>query len=152
MFTPAYLGRPKNLHEIARLCFGEIVKILSQIHFVEEACGARAVGVPAAPNPLTIALTANHQAFECRVIEMERTAGAQGFDCFHENKVGRARAVTRRGCVRQNKKFSGFEMGRRLQPDCRHSRSGITTTFGHLPDLFEDNVVKSAGCDLSEEV
>src|SRR5438105_13054359 len=34
-FAPADFGRPKNLHEIARLCCREIVKILSQVHFME---------------------------------------------------------------------------------------------------------------------
>src|SRR6267143_7171444 len=99
VFGAAHIGRPKNFHEIAGLCFCKIIKILSEVHFMEKARGSRAIGVPATPDALTIALTANHQAFERRVIEMEGAARAQGFDRFHENEVSRAGAVARRSCV-----------------------------------------------------
>src|SRR5450755_4337908 len=81
VFGAAHLGRPENFHEIAGLCFCEIIKILAKVHFIEKARGARAIGVPSAPDALTVALTANHQAFERGVIEMERTPGAQSLDC-----------------------------------------------------------------------
>jgi len=57
---------------------------------MEKTRGSRAVGVPATPDALTIALTMNHQAFERGVIEMKGTARAQGLDRFQKNEVGRA--------------------------------------------------------------
>ena len=117
---------------------------------MEKACGSRAVGVPATPDALTVALTMNHQAFERGVIEMKGTARPQRLDRFHENEVGRARAIARRGGVRQNEKFSGFEMRGCLQPDRRHARGGIAPTLRHLANLFEDHVIESAGSDLGE--
>ena len=41
-------------------------------------------------------------------------------------------------------------MRRRLQPDRRHSRSGIAPAGRHLLNLLEDDVVKSARSDLGE--
>jgi len=38
----------------------------------------------------------------------------------------------------------------RLQPDRGHARSGIASALRHLLDLFEDQLVESAGCDLGE--
>ena len=77
VFGAADFGRPKYFHEIAGLGFCEIVKVLSEIHFMKKARGSRTVGVPAAPYAFTISLSANHQVFERRVIEMESVPRAR---------------------------------------------------------------------------
>ena len=115
MLGTADFGRPKNFHEIARLRFGEVIEVPAQVHLIREARRAGAVGVPSAPNAFAVALTTNHQAFESRMIEIERTLRAQGLDRFHEDEVGRAGAVARRGRVRHNEEFSGFEMSGGLE-------------------------------------
>ena len=146
----ADFGRPEDLHEIARLRFSKIVEIVTQVHFMKEARGARSVRIPPAPDAFAIPLTADHQAFESRMIEMERAFRPQHLDRFHEDEISRARAVTRRGGVRNDEEFSRFEMRRLLQSDRRHARSGVAPAFGHLPNLFEDEVVIRAGGDLGE--
>jgi len=93
VFGAAYFGRPENFHEIPRLRLGEIIEILSEIHFMEKPRRSRPVGIPPAPNALAIALTANHEAFERGVIEMEGTPRTQDLDGLHENEVGRTRAI-----------------------------------------------------------
>ncbi len=80
--------------------------------------------------PSTVALATNHQAFEGRVIEMERALRAQGLDRFHEDEVGRAGAIARRSGVRQDEEFSGFEMGGGLETDSGDPRSRIAPADG----------------------
>src|SRR5262249_6329902 len=68
MFAATHLGRPKDLHEIARLSLREIIKVAANIQLVEKAGGAGTVGVPAAPNSLAIALIADHELIEGFII------------------------------------------------------------------------------------
>ncbi len=117
---------------------------------VEEARGPRAVRVPSSPDAFSVALAANHQAFECCVIELKRAPRPQSFDCLHENEVGRARAIARRGGIRQNEKFSGFEMRRRLQAYRRHARCGIAPAGRHLLNLLKIKSLNLPGAIWAE--
>ena len=80
MLGATHFGRPENLHKIAGLGLGEIIEVLPEIHFMEEPCCSRPVGVPSAPDAFPIALAANHQAFERGVIQIEGTTRAQSLD------------------------------------------------------------------------
>src|ERR1044072_8278127 len=109
---------------------------------------SRAIGIPTAPDALAIALTANHQTLESRIIEVETSPSAQRFDGFHEYKIGGTRAVARRRGIRQDKEFAGCEVRGRLQSNSCDARSRIAAADRHLADLFEDEVVKLARCNL----
>src|SRR5438045_6721655 len=106
MFRAAHFGRPKNFHVIARLRPGEVIEVMSETEFVEEPRGAGPIGVPATPDAFAIALMANHEAFERRIIEIERAARAQRLDCFHEDQISRARAIAGRRRVWLDEKFA----------------------------------------------
>ena len=151
MLRFADLGRPEYFHKVARLGFRKVVEVLAQIHLVKETRGAGAIGIPPAPDAFAIALTADHQAFESGMIEMEGAFRPQHLDRFHENEIGGAGAITRRRRVRNDEEFARFEMRGLLQSDGGHSRNGVATAFRHLPNLLENKIVIGAGGKLGEK-
>src|SRR5436190_3775493 len=81
----AYFRGPEDFHEIAGLRLGEVVEVFAEIHFVKETGGAGTVRVPSAPDAFAVALVANKEAVERRVIETKRAARAQDFDGLDEH-------------------------------------------------------------------
>ena len=84
----AYVPRPENFHEVARLRLVEFVEILAQPQFVKETRSSRSVCIPPAPDAFAIALISNDQVFQSGVIETKLTLRAQGLNGSNENKVG----------------------------------------------------------------
>ena len=142
MLVSSHLARPENFHEIARLGLIEIIEISTKPQLVKQTRGARAICVPAAPDAFSIVLIANDQAFKRGIVETKLTTFAQSFDRPDKHQIGRARTETRpRG---NNKKFTRLEMCRRLQPNLCKMRNRVTTAFGHLPDLLQNQTVAIA--------
>src|ERR1044071_8751693 len=148
MLGPANFRRPKNLHEIAGLRRGEVIKVFSQVHLVKQSSGAGPVGIPPAPDAFAIALVANQETLERGMVQGQGSAGAKGFDCLDENQIGRAGTITGRSSIRHDEKNALFKMSSRLQSNRRHPRSGIMAARGHGPDLIDDEAVVAAGSEL----
>ena len=72
---PADLVSPKDLHEVTWFCGRKIGEISPQLSFVKKARGPGAVRIPAAPNALTIGLSANEQGMNNPGIEPEDARG-----------------------------------------------------------------------------
>src|SRR2546421_7213361 len=109
-FAPTDILVPKNFHEIAGLRLREIGKVSSEPKLMKKTTSSRTIGVPATPNAFAIVLIANHQLIQRRSIELELPTIAQGFECFDENYVSRARAEARIRRGWNDKEFPGFEM------------------------------------------
>src|SRR5882724_3953195 len=112
---------------------------------MKKAGSARPIGVPPAPNPFAIALISNDQLFQRGIIDVQLTAGAQSLYRPDEHEIGCARAETWRGRRRQDEKFAGLEMGRRLQANVGETRNRIMAALRHLFDLVEDQAVVVSG-------
>src|SRR5450631_2888264 len=110
MLRTPHFRRPENLHEIARLRFFEIVEVAPEPEFMEKPGRSRAVGIPAAPDPGTIALPADEQLVERRLIQTEGAAVAQRYDGFQEDEIGGPGAIARRRRDRLDEKFACLEL------------------------------------------
>jgi hypothetical protein len=141
MLVLSNFSRPEDFHEIAWLRAIEVIEVLSKLQLVKKAGGAGSVSVPSAPDAFPIVLISNNQSLQRGIVEVQLTARAQGFDRSDEDQIGRARAETRRGLGRQNEKFTGLEMRRRLKTDLCKVRDGVATALRHLPDLLKNQAV-----------
>ena len=108
---------------------------------MKKARRARPIRVPPSPNPFPIALISDDQLFQRGIIKVQLTASAQSLYRPDEHEIGCARAETWRGRRRQNEKFAGLEVGRRLQADLGEARNRIMAALRHLFDLLEDQAV-----------
>lgn len=104
--APAHVFVPENLHEIAGPGLLKLDKVVADAKLVEQACRARPVRVPAAPNALAIVLIANNQLVQRREIELQIPAITQRFDGFDKHDVSRAGAETGIWRGRNDKEFS----------------------------------------------
>ena len=135
--------RPENLHEIAGLRLIDIVEISTEAQFVKQARGSRAICVPPAPDAFSIVLVAYDQTLKRAIVQTKLTTFAQSFDRSDKHQIRRARTETRPR--RNDKKFPGLKMCRRLEANLCKMRNRITTAFRHLPDLLQNQVVVIAG-------
>ena len=106
---------------------------------MKETRRARPICIPSAPDSFAIALIANDQLFERRIVQMKLTSRAQSLDCPDEHQIRCARAET--WPRRQNEEFAGLEMCRRLKADFCEVRNRITAPLRHLLDLLENQSV-----------
>jgi len=143
VLVSSHLTRPENFHEIAGLGPIETVEVLAEAQFMEQTRGARPIRVPSAPDAFAIVLIANDQTLKGAVVEPKLPAFAQRFDRSDEHQIRRARAETRPR--RDNKKFPGFKVGRRLETNLCKMRNRVTTALRHLIDLIENQVVVISG-------
>ena len=141
VFVSTDLPGPENFHEVTRLRPVEIIEVLSKLQLMKKAGRAGSICIPAAPDAFAIALIANDQSFQCGIIEMQLTTRAQSLDRPDEYQIRCARAETRRGLRRENEKFAGLEVCRRLKTDLCEMRNRITAALRHLFDLLKDQTV-----------
>jgi len=136
------LARPENFHEIAGLRLIKIIEVLAQLQFVEKTGGAWPIRVPPAPDSFAIALIANDQLFQSRIVEMQFVLRAQSLDRSDEHQIRCPRAET--WPRRQNEKLAGLKMCRGLEADLCEVRNRITPAFRHLLDLLKNKAVAIA--------
>src|SRR5579885_2209743 len=96
VLVPAHAAGPENFHEIAGLRAIKAVKVRTQAQFVEQTRRARAIGVPAAPDSLAVALIADDQLLENPMVEQQFAPLAQRLNGLDQDKIRSARAKTRR--------------------------------------------------------
>ena len=86
----AYLPRPENFHEVARLRLIKVIEVRSKPQLVKETGSARSIRVPATPDAFPVALISNDQLFQRAVIQTQVAARTQGLEGSNENKIGGA--------------------------------------------------------------
>ena len=95
VLVPANRARPENFHEIARPGLIDIVEISAEPQLLKQTRGARAICIPAAPDPFSIALVPNDQTLKRSVVQMKLTMFPQSFDRPDKHQIGGARTETR---------------------------------------------------------
>ena len=141
VLTFTHLPRPKNFHEIAGFRLVKVIEVLSKPELVKKTGGARPICIPAPPDSFPVALISNDQLFQRGIIYVKFPARAQGLDRSDEHEICCTRAKARRGRRRQNEKFPGLKMGRRLQADLGETRNRITAALRHLFNLLKDQAI-----------
>ena len=134
MLVSANRARPENLHEIAGFRLIDIVEISTEPQFVKQTRRAWAICVPTAPDAFSIALVADDQPLKCAVVQTKLTTFAQSFDRSDEDQIRRSRTETRPR--RNDKKFPGLKMCRRLEANLCKMRNRVATAFRHPSDLL----------------
>lgn len=142
VLVSSHLARPENFHEITRFRLINIIEISTKPQLVKETRRAWAICVPSPPDAFSIALVANDQTLKRAVIQTKLTTFAQSFDGSDKHQIRCARTETWPG--RNDKEFSRLEMCRRLQANLCKMRNRVTTAFGHLPHLLQNQVVAIA--------
>ena len=145
MLAFAHLPRPENFHEIARLRLLEIIEVLSKLQPVKKASRARPICIPASPDAFAVALISDYQSLQGGVIEVQLASRAQRLDRSDEDQIGCTRTETRQRRRRQNEKFAGLKMRRRLKANLCEMRNGITAALRHLFNLVKDQAVVISG-------
>lgn len=140
--TAAHALRPKDFHEIARLCLSEVVEVAAETQLMKKARRARPVRIPAAPNAFAIALISNDQLIERGEVELKLATLAQGLDRSNKNEVGRAGTEARVRRFWNNKEFPRFKMRSGLQSNFGEMGDGIFAAARHFFDLVEDERVE----------
>ena len=145
MLAFAHLARPENFHEIARLRVIEVIEVLSKLQLVKKASRTGPICIPPAPDAFAVALISDYQPLQCGVIEVQLASRAQPLDRSDEDQIRCARTETRRRRRRQNEKFAGLKMRRRLKANLCEMRNGITAALRHLFNLVKDQAVVISG-------
>jgi hypothetical protein len=133
---------PEYFHEIAGFCALEVGEVGAEAEFVEEAGGAGAVGVPAAPDTFAIALAVvDDEGFHGIGVELEAAIALELLDGFQENEVGGAGAEAGGIGGGEDEEFAGLEMCGADEGDGGDAGCAVLAAEGHGADFAEDGGV-----------